>query len=194
MRLVNNTHIANIKQIRFLLVSIRCEANKKKCESGAPLTKHKKGCQQQNANNIRDTNISWSRDAAKTDLRIFFSHCCQRYGESTTRRHGESATLQLTDAGSQRLSDSPIRGVNFKKFNSRFPDSPIRGAAVDSPTHRYGSRRLPDSSSRGVDFRLRMSPQIRSQNRNGSKDSVRDLCRTDSCKKIEKSLFIAMPL
>ncbi len=58
---------------------------------------------------------------------------------------------------------------------------------ADSPTRRYGesatprladagSRRLPDSPIRVVDFRLRISPRIRSQNRNSSKASVRDLC------------------
>ncbi len=110
-----------------------------------------------------------TRYAAKTDLRIFFSYCCQRYGESTTHRHGESATLQLTNAGSQRLSDSP--------------------------THRYGEFTLKNSiADTGVDFRLRMSPQIGSQNRNGSKDSLRDLCRTDSCKKnLKKACSLQCP-
>ncbi len=42
-----------------------------------------------------------------------------------------------------------LQGIK-KLFNSRLPDSPIRG--VDD------SRRLPDSPSRGVDFRLRISP------------------------------------
>ncbi len=37
------------------------------------------------------------------------------------------------------------------------------------------SCRLPDSASQGVVFRLRIYPRIRSQNRNGSKGSVRDL-------------------
>ncbi len=44
--------------------------------------------------------------------------------------------------------------------------------------------RIPDprSLSRRAVFLLRISPRIRSQNRNGPKGSVRDLCRTDLCK------------
>jgi hypothetical protein len=53
--------------------------------------------------------------------------------------------------------------------------------------------RLPDSASRGVVFRLRISPRIRSQNRNGSKCSVRDLCRTDLCKNPRKSASLPCP-
>jgi hypothetical protein len=33
--------------------------------------------------------------------------------DSPTRRYGESATPRLANAGSRRLLDSPIRGVNF---------------------------------------------------------------------------------
>ncbi len=38
----------------------------------------------------------------------------------------------------------------------------------------------------GVDFRLRISPRIRSQNRNCSKASVRDLCRPELSENIGK--------
>jgi hypothetical protein len=55
------------------------------------------------------------------------------------------------------------------------------------------SCRLPDSASRGVVFQLRISPRIRSQNRNGSKCSVRDLCRTDLCKNPRKSASLPCP-
>jgi hypothetical protein len=55
------------------------------------------------------------------------------------------------------------------------------------------SCRLPDSASRGVVFPLRISPQIRSQNRNGSKFSVRDLCGTDLCKNPRKSASLPCP-
>jgi hypothetical protein len=48
------------------------------------------------------------------------------------------------------------------------------------------SRRLPDSPSLGVVFRLRISPRMRSQNRNSLKCSVKDLCRTDLCKNLQK--------
>jgi hypothetical protein len=52
---------------------------------------------------------------------------------------------------------------------------------------------LPDSASRGVVFRLRISPRIRCQNRNGSKCSVRDLCRNDLCKHPRKSASLPCP-
>jgi len=55
------------------------------------------------------------------------------------------------------------------------------------------SCRLPDSASRGVVFRLRISPRIRSQNRNGSKCSVRNLGRTDLCKNPRKSASLPCP-
>jgi hypothetical protein len=48
------------------------------------------------------------------------------------------------------------------------------------------SRRLPDSPSLGVVFRLRISPRIRSQNRNSLICSVRDLCRTDLWKNLQR--------
>ncbi len=56
------------------------------------------------------------------------------------------------------------------------------------------SCRLPDLPSRGVVFRLRISPQIQSQNRNGSKGSVRNLWGTNFCKNPRKSTSFAMSL
>ncbi len=56
------------------------------------------------------------------------------------------------------------------------------------------SRRLPDSSSRQVVFQLQISPQIRSQNRNGSKCSVRDQCQTDLCKNLGNRPHCHIPL
>ncbi len=40
---------------------------------------------------------------------------------------------------------------------------------------------------RGVDFRIRISPRIWNQNRNGLKGSVRDLGQSDLCKNIRKT-------
>jgi hypothetical protein len=108
--------------------------------------------------------------------------------------------------------------LNFKKFELRLPDSPWRLPDLpslgvsDSPTCRVGelatprlaefsfkhskaeseSRRLPDSASRRVVFGLRISP-IRSQNWNGSKDSVRDLWGTNFCKNPRKSASSPCP-
>jgi hypothetical protein len=47
---------------------------------------------------------------------------------------------------------------------------------------------------RGVDFRMRISPRIRTQNRNGLKGSVRDLGQSDLCKNIEKLVHYHVPL
>jgi hypothetical protein len=129
-------------------------------------------------------------------------------GDSPYQRNAESATLRLNFTGSRRLSASLIRGVDdspyhrysefsFKKFNNWLSVSVMRGV-VDSAYQWWGesstpriveseSRRLPVSLSRGVVFRLWISPRIRSQNRNGSKCSVRDLCRTDLCKNLGNS-------
>ncbi len=52
---------------------------------------------------------------------------------------------------------------------------------------------LPDSPIWGVVFRLRISPRIRRQNRNDSKCSVRDLCRTGLCKNLRKSASLPCP-
>jgi hypothetical protein len=81
---------------------------------------------------------------------------------------------------------------------------PLKHSKADSPTRRVGksstprlteseSRRLLDSASRGVVFQLRISPRIRSQNRNGSKSSVRDLWGTDFCKNPRKSASLPCP-
>jgi hypothetical protein len=55
------------------------------------------------------------------------------------------------------------------------------------------SCQLPDSASPGVVFRLRISPRIRSQNRNGSKLSAMDHCRTGLCKNPRKSASLPCP-
>ncbi len=48
-------------------------------------------------------------------------------------------------------------------------------------------------ASRGVVSRLQISPRIRSQNRNGSKGTVRDSCGTALCKTPEKSDSLPCP-
>ncbi len=55
------------------------------------------------------------------------------------------------------------------------------------------SQWLPDSPSRRVVFRLWISPRIRSQNRNGSKGSVRDLWGTNFSKIPRKSASLPCP-
>jgi hypothetical protein len=56
---------------------------------------------------------------------------------------------------------------------------------METPGSRQ-SCRLPDSPIREVVFRIRIFPRIRSQNRNGSKCSVRDLGQSDLCKNLGK--------
>jgi len=102
--------------------------------------------------------------------------------DSPTRWVGELATPRLAESGSRRLSDSPSFSFKHSK--------------ADSPTRRVGESatpRLADSLSRGVIFRLRISPRIRSQKRNGSKDSVRDLWGTNFCKNPRKSASLPCP-
>jgi len=89
----------------------------------------------------------------------------------------ESSTLWLCKSGSHRHR---CRKFSFKHS---IADSPSRRIG-DSPTRRVGELVLPHSTSQGVIFRLRISPRIRSQNRNGLKCSVTDLCWTDLCKNL----------
>ncbi len=139
-----------------------------------------------------------------------------------TPRLAESGSRLLPDSPSRGVSDSLISRVGesptlrlteffFWTFKSRLPDSPSRWVVdsptrrvVDSPTRRVResatprlvvseSRRLADSPSRGVVFRLRISPRIRSQKRNGSKDSVRDLWGPNFCKNPRKSVSLPCP-
>jgi len=64
----------------------------------------------------------------------------------------------------------------------------------DSPSFLLNiQNRLPDSASRGVVFRLRISPRIRSQKRNCSKGSVRDLWGPNFCKNPRKSASLPFP-
>ena len=42
---------------------------------------------------------------------LSFEVYCRSDSDSPTRRYGESATPRLTDTGSRRLPDSPMRGV-----------------------------------------------------------------------------------
>jgi hypothetical protein len=134
---------------------------------------------------------------------------------SPTRRDGESSTPRLGESGS-RHGESESRYSNFLKFSINFQDfkrlnQPLKrsiwqkrcqGCNVLTPLiylkveknciYRH-SCRLPDSASRGVVFRLRISPRIRSTNRNGSKYSVRNLCRTDFSKNPRKSASLPCP-
>jgi hypothetical protein len=84
------------------------------------------------------------------------------------------------------LSSQSDFGFEFAEIfviEKRLPDSASR--AGDSPTQRVGEL--------GFVFRLRISSRIRSQNRNGSKCSVRVLCRTDLCKNPRKSASLPCP-
>jgi hypothetical protein len=57
----------------------------------------------------------------------------------------------------------------------------------------YAILSTPQLSELGSRFLTRVSPQIRRQNRNGSKHSVKDLCRTGLCKKPRNSASLPCP-
>jgi hypothetical protein len=73
-----------------------------------------------------------------------------------------------------RLGESESRLLNVSKKSPLFGESE--------------SRRLPDLASRGISLR------IRSQNRNGSKGSVKDLWGTNFCKTPENPPYWHVPL
>jgi hypothetical protein len=108
-----------------------------------------------------------------SDLPIFLLNI-----QKPTPRLGESVSHRLPHSSSRRVNDSPTRRVR-ECTTPRLAESE--------------SRRLPDSPSRGVVFRLRISPWIRSQKRNGSKVSVRDLWGPNICKNPRKSVSLPCP-
>ncbi len=93
-----------------------------------------------------------------------------RVADSLTRQVRESTTLRLIDEGSFLFKHSIAESENQRVVP-----------------------RLTKSESRRVVFRLRISPRIRSQNQNGTKCSVRDLCQTDLCKNLGKSASLPCP-
>ncbi len=129
------------------------------------------------------------------------------------------ATPWLAESGSRRLSGSLSRGVSDSQLaesgSRRLSDSPsfyFKHSKADAPTRRVGesstrrvgesatprlaeseSRRLADLPSRGAVFRLRISPRIQSQKRNGSKDNVRYLWGPNFCKNRRKSASLPCP-
>jgi hypothetical protein len=149
-----------------------------------------------------------------------FKRKTRRVGESVTPRVGESLSPWLSESESRRLGsrhgESGSRYSKFLKFSINFPDfkqlnQPFKrsiwqtrsqGCDVLLPLiylkvwknciYRH-SCRLPDSASLGVVFRLRISPRIRSPNQNGSKRSVRNLCRADFWKNPRKSASLPCP-
>ncbi len=93
-----------------------------------------------------------------------------------------------------RLSGRNLHGVPSRDSNSGLPYSkPARYQLSHAAICTLQSCRLPDSASRGVVFGLRISPRIQSQNRNGSKRSVRDICQTSLCKNPRKSTLLLCP-
>ncbi len=85
----------------------------------------------------------------------------QRVGDSPTRRVGELFWLRMpgdicnwkNDSQTRRIVESTTRRAGESAFEKKFGESE--------------SRQLPDSASRRVVFRLRISPRIWSQKRNG---------------------------
>ncbi len=98
-----------------------------------------------------------------------------------------------------RISPSAVKGTwqwdgcsgVFAEIGSSWvPYTTFRAVPIltsNSRRYSYSKNDSPISPIRGVDFRIRISPRIRSQNRNGLKSSVRDLGQSDLCKNIEKT-------
>ncbi len=134
---------------------------------------------------------------------------------SPTRRVGELSTPWLSESGSP-YGESGSCNLNFLKFiidlqNFKRLNQPFKGPIWQKRSQgcnvlsqliclkvwKKGSSRksywLPDVASRRVVFQLRISPQIRSQNRNGWKGSVRDSWGTDFSKNPRKSASLPCP-
>ncbi len=140
-----------------------------------------------------------------------------RLSDSASREVADTPIWRVGESTTPRLAESESRLLNVKRQlgeseSRRLPDSASRGAALVSQgvaiqifknlssifrtlncIYRQ-SCRLPRLAESGVVFRLRISPRIRSQNRNGSKRSVSDLCRTILCKNPRKFASLQCPL
>jgi hypothetical protein len=86
-------------------------------------------------------------------------------------------------------------GVFAEIGSSWVPDTTFRAVPIlASNSQRYSySKNDSPTPMRRVDFRIRISPKIRSQNRNGLTGSVRDLGQSDLCKNIEKTGSLPCP-
>ena len=123
----------------------------------------------------------------------------RKLGESGSR-HGKSGSRYsnffkfITDFLNFKWLNQPFkRSIWQKRSQECNVLSPLIYLKVRKNCIYRHSCRLPDSASRGVVFRLRISPWIWSPNRNGSKYSVRNLCRTDFCKNPRKSASLPCP-
>ncbi len=130
--------------------------------------------------------------------RIFWGFCRNRFGIGSFTTFRAVPIFAEIFVIEKRLPDSPISRVGES------PSFSFKHSKADSLTRRVGelstprlaeseSQRLPDSLSRGVVFRLRISPRIRSQKRNGSKGSVRDPWGPNFCKNPRKSASLPCP-
>jgi len=108
--------------------------------------------------------------------RIFWGFCRNRFQMSRLHYLSSRSNFAIEFAEIfliKKRQDKIPYGYNF--FKPLNKSMVIRSVVGESSTLRLvesESRRLPDSPSRRVVFRLRISPQIRSQNQNGSKCSV----------------------
>jgi hypothetical protein len=145
------------------------------------------------------------------NLKNFDKRLPTHNSDSSTRRVGELVTPWLPESDSRRppsrrVSDSPTRQVGestalrlpekgsfFLTFNIAFSDSPSQGV-VDSqtrPVKESATARLAELASCFSITNIFL--RIRSQNRNGSKCSVRDQCQTDLRKNLGKSASLPCP-
>jgi hypothetical protein len=88
-----------------------------------------------------------------------------------------------------------IRGdIHNRKTTTESPSRRVGFSMIKRKLGEWESRQLPDSASRRVVFRLWISSKFKVKIRqNGSKRSVRDLCRTGLCKNPRKSASLPCP-
>jgi hypothetical protein len=142
------------------------------------LKEPKQGCQQQNANNIREINTELKQEIPATTgtqrSKIIFSYprnfirqrlpdsASQRIVNSPTRQVGESATCRLTDVEiilfkihqlTRRVGDSPSRRVGDSPTHRR-GDFSFKNSLADSPTRRVGETATPRLGELGSSFSI----------------------------------------
>ncbi len=113
--------------------------------------------------------------------------------DSPTQQYAESSTLRIGDTRSWRLSDSTIGGVGDSPYHWCGESTTLHIINTESFLLKKFHSRLSVSVMRRVVFRIWISPQIRSQNQNGPKGSVRDSWGANFCKNPRKSASLPCP-
>jgi hypothetical protein len=152
---------------------------------------------------------TWNLRKSASTVHHFFPDKCIIHIKFVLKGHGNVADFprflhKLVRHRSLALyissrSDFGLKVSEIFVIEKRHPDSASRGvgeSAIECLKEKPPEseiRQLPDSPSRGVVFRLRISPRIQGQNRNGSKGSIRDSWGTDLCKNPRKTASLPCP-